>query len=186
MIVRCPQCGEETRRREYSAEERVVRFLCPACDGIVRLDLAMDEVHSSSAATSYERTEHRKRVLVADDAELVRSLVTEILEEAGYEVFQAADGEETLLRVREEHPDLVLLDLVMPRLTGFEVLREMRRDERVRHIPVLAMSGVYKENILGWLQSMGASGFLDKDNVRDSLVFRVHTAISEPVPACAG
>ena len=106
MLVRCPQCGEETRRRDYSAEERVVRFLCPACDCIVRLDLAMDEIRSSSAATSYERTEHPKKVLVADDAELVRKLVTELLEDAGYDVCQAADGEETLKRVREEHPGI--------------------------------------------------------------------------------
>ena len=186
MIVRCPQCREETRVRDYSPEDRVVSFLCPACEMIVRLDLAMDEVQSSSAATSFQRTEHRKKILVADDEKLVRSVVRDLLESEGYEVAQAVDGEETLQRVREEHPDLILLDLVMPKLTGFQVLEEIRRDERTRDIPVLALSGVFKERILGRLQRMGAQGFLDKDKLQELLVFRVKSIISGPSAPPAG
>ena len=180
MIVRCPQCREETRLRDYSPGDRVVKFLCPGCDSIVRLDLALDEVHSSSAASSFQRTEHRKKILVADDAQLIRELATNLLEDAGFEVAQAEDGVETLKCIREEHPDLVLLDILMPKMTGFDVLREMRRDERTRDIPVLAMSGVYKDEILSFLQEMGAFGLLDKDSVQENLVFRVNAILSEP------
>jgi CheY-like chemotaxis protein len=180
VIVRCPQCKEETRLREYTPGDRVVSFLCPACDKIVRLDLSMDEVKSSSAATSYDRTEHARRVLVADDTMLVRRMARMLLEEAGFEVIEAKDGLETMRRVREDHPDLVLLDLVMPKMTGFDVLREIRKDVRVREIPVLVMSGVYKEDIVIFLQQLGARGFIDKDTLHDSLVFRVSSVLPAP------
>lgn len=181
MIVRCPQCREETRLREYSPEERVVSFLCPSCESIVRIDLAMDEVKSSSAATSFDRTEHARRILVADDTNLVRVMIRDLLESAGFEVLEAADGEETMRQMRDQHPDLLLLDLLMPKKTGFDVLREVRRDRRVRDIPVLVMSGVYKEDILSFLQQLGARGFIDKETLEDNLVFRINTVLP-PVP----
>ena len=184
MIVRCPKCREETRLREYSPGEKVVSFLCPACNSIVRLDLAMDEVKSSSAATSYDRTEHRRRILVADDSRMVRRMVTDLLEAAGYEVLQAEDGLQTIRRVRDDHPDLVLLDLLMPKMTGFDVLREIRKDARVREIPVLVMSGVYKQDIVTFLQQLGARGFIDKDTLQDNLAFRVG-ALVPPHPAAS-
>ena len=68
----------------------------------------------------------------------------------------------------------MLLDLLMPRKTGFDVLRELRQDERLREIKVLAMSGVYKDNVLEFLHELGAEGFLDKERIRDTLVFRVN------------
>ena len=68
--------------------------------------------------------------------------------------------------------------LLMPRMTGFDVLRELRQDERVKDTPVLAMSGVYKENILEFLHQLGASGFLDKQQLTDSLVFRVQALLA--------
>jgi two-component system, cell cycle response regulator DivK len=180
VIVRCNRCGESTRLRDYSPEERLVNFLCPSCDAIVRIDLAQDEVPSSSAATSFDRTPHRKRVLVADDAELVRRMAADLLQRAGYEVLAACDGLETIQRAREEHPDAIVLDLLMPKLTGFDVLREIQKDERIRRTPVLVMSGVYKEDVVAFLQQLGASGFLDKETLRENLVFRVDSMLSRP------
>jgi CheY-like chemotaxis protein len=180
MIVRCTRCGESNRLREYSPDARVVNFLCPTCNTIVRLDLALDEVPSSSAATSFERTEHRRRILVADDAELVRRMASDLLTRAGYDVLVAADGLETVRCARQDHPDVIVLDLLMPKLTGFDVLREIQKDERIRQTPVLVMSGVYKEDVVAFLQQLGASGFLDKDTLRENLVFRVEALLSRP------
>ena len=178
MLVRCPQCREEQRLRDYSPGERVVNYLCSSCNSIVRLDLALDEVKSSSAATTFDRVPHAKKVLVADDAELFRTQVADLLEEAGFDVVLAGDGVDTVRQVRDEHPDLVLLDLLMPKMTGFDVLREIHKDERTRYTPVLVMSGVYKKDVVSFLQQLGARGFIDKETIQDNLIFRVKNILS--------
>lgn len=179
MIVRCPKCKEENRLRDYSAGERVVSFLCPSCNSIVKLDLAQDEVQSSSAATHFGRTERSKTILIADDTETVLGLVAGMLKGADFEVVTARDGLETLSLARDLHPDLILLDLLMPKMTGFDVLREIQKDERIREIPVLVMSGVYKEDIVAFLQNLGAQGFIDKETLQDNLIFRVKSILTE-------
>lgn len=173
MIVRCPRCRAEFRLVDYPSESRVVKYLCPGCREIVPVDLELDEVRSSSSSGSFRALERKRVVLVADDSEEVRVECERLLTAAGYHVATAADGEEALRRIRDEHPDAVLLDLLMPKMTGFDVLRELRQDERVRETPVLAMSGVYKESVVDFLQQMGARGFLDKANVAATLVFRI-------------
>jgi CheY-like chemotaxis protein len=177
MIVRCPRCRAEFRRVDYPAEGRVVKYLCPGCGEIVPIDLELDEVRSSSSSSSFRARKRRRVVLVADDSEDLRLECERLLTAAGYRVATAADGEEALRRIREEHPDAVLLDLLMPRMTGFDVLRELRQDERLRETPVLAMSGVYKESIVEFLQHMGARGFLDKAHVAATLVFRIQALL---------
>jgi CheY-like chemotaxis protein len=162
---------------DYPAEGRVVKYLCPGCSEIVPIDLEMDEVRSSSSSSSFRARMRKRMVLVADDSEDVRRECERLLTTAGYHVETAADGEEALRRIRDEHPDAVLLDLLMPRMTGFDVLRELRQDERVRETPVLAMSGVYKESVLEFLQQMGARGFLDKANMAATLVFRIQALL---------
>ena len=79
-------------------------------------------------------------VLVADDEESVRALVRESLRARGLTIEEAADGVETLERIAARPPDLLVLDLVMPRLDGFTVLERLRRDERTRGIPVIVLT----------------------------------------------
>ena len=102
-----------------------------------------------------------------------------ILTAEGFQVLQAGDGIETLEAIRSSHPDLVILDLLMPRLTGFEVLRQLRQDERIHDTKVLAMSSVYKDNVLEFLHQLGAAGLLDKEYLAETIVFRVRQ-ILEP------
>ena len=106
-----------------------------------------------------------------------------MLGEAGYRVLLAADGLEALDLISTEHPDLVVLDLLMPRMTGFEVLRAVRQDERIRNTPVMAMSGVYADNVMGFLQELDVSGFLSKGQLRQSLVFRAERILADAEPA---
>lgn len=183
MLVRCPQCRTEFRLVDYGAGERVIKYLCPGCRTIVRIDLELDEVHTSSSSGSYRSIRRRRTVLVADDSERVQSLAQRLLESAGYNVIVAADGLEAVRLVREEHPDLVVLDLLMPRMTGFDLLREIRQDERVKDTPVLAVSSVYKDNVLGFLEELGVRGYLDKERLEDSLVLRVHALLPPAVPS---
>jgi len=80
------------------------------------------------------------RVLVVDDSPTIRKLVSAILARNDYEATQAADGQAGLERLREGGIDLVLLDFVMPRMNGYQFVREMRADEALRHLPVVLMS----------------------------------------------
>lgn len=180
MLVRCPQCKAEFRLVEAPAGEKVIRYLCPGCQTIVRIDIEMDEVRSSSSSGSFRAIPRRKTVLVADDSELVLKGCEDLLGAAGYQVLLAGDGIEALRLIREEHPDLVILDLLMPRMTGFDVLRELRQDERVKDTVVLAVSSVYKDNILEFLHQLGAAGFVDKAHLTDALIFRVEGLIGPP------
>ena len=162
---------------ELPADERILSYLCQHCQQIVKMDLALDEVKSSSSAARFHEMDRTSKILVADDSELILRMATDLLSEAGFKVITAGDGATALRRIEEEHPDLVVLDLLMPRMTGFDVLREIRQRERLQGIPVLIMSGVYKEDVVSHLWQMGASGFMDKDLLTDSLVFRVRALL---------
>ena len=183
MIVRCPQCKTEFRLAGDAPAEKVVRYLCPGCQTIVRIDLALDEVHSSSSAASYGAVPRKRTILVADDSDEILKSCEMLLASGGYNVLLAQDGVEALRLIREEHPDAVVLDLLMPRMTGFDVLREVRQDERLKDTIVLAISSVYKDNILDFLHQLGAQGFLDKAQIGEALAFRVANLLSPPAGA---
>jgi len=107
------------------------------------------------------REELRKRILVVDDEEEVRRLYTRVLSEADYEVIDAANGQEALAILAEERPDLVLLDIFMPRMNGYQVLQRMRADPRTQSIPVIAMTA-YSDADVDKIYELGADEFLTK------------------------
>ena len=178
MIVRCPHCKNVIRLREVDGQSRVIKYLCSNCQEIVRIDLVQDEIKSSSSPDSFAKTEHRKKVLVADDTVTVRKVAARLLSSAGYQVLEAEDGRQALELVQNEHPDLILLDLLMPKMTGFDVLREIKRIGRVKETPILIMSGVFKKDVLDFLQAAGVAGFIDKEQIKDSLLFRVQQILA--------
>ena len=90
---------------------------------------------------------------------------------------RANDGIEALKIIREIHPDLVVLDLLMPKMNGFDVLKEMQQDARVRQTPVVVISGVYKDNILRELNELGVAGFVLKESLGSELVPRARSLL---------
>jgi len=88
-----------------------------------------------------------KTVLVVDDEEDVRFFLQSVLEDAGYKVETAADGEEALEKARANPPDVISLDLVMPRKSGAMFHRELRRDEALQHIPVVLVTAHAKDDV---------------------------------------
>ncbi len=82
-----------------------------------------------------------KRILVVDDEEDVRDYLRAALEDAGFEVETASDGLEAIEKVRAHPPDLISLDLVMPRHSGAKFYRELQKDKALRRIPVLIVTG---------------------------------------------
>jgi DNA-binding response OmpR family regulator len=115
----------------------------------------------------------RPLVLCADDDEDILALVTLRLTRAGYEVLQATDGAQALELALERLPALAVLDVMMPRRTGLEVLQELRADEATRGIPVILLSARAQEaDIEGGLVA-GADAYLAKPFRASELVEKV-------------
>ncbi len=104
----------------------------------------------------------RRRVLVVDDEPDVLLLCRVNLEFEGYEVMEAADGVEAMSRVRERRPDVILLDVMMPRMDGWQVLKELKSDQALQDIPVVMLTAKVQDQdqIRGW--SSGASEYITK------------------------
>ena len=107
-------------------------------------------------------TVHSGRVLVVDDDPVNRAILVGSLEAQGHAAEVASDGREALRKLREGSFDVVLLDLVMPVLDGFEVLRTMKEDERLRTLPVIVVSGLEEMESVVRCIEMGAADFLAK------------------------
>jgi len=102
------------------------------------------------------------KILVADDNPASRELIREVLEMSGYDVIEAADGEEAVRRAREGAPDLVLVDIQMPRLDGFGVLRELRADEKFSGLRVVALTAFAMQGDRDRAISAGFDGYITK------------------------
>jgi DNA-binding response OmpR family regulator len=104
----------------------------------------------------------RLRVLVADDEPPIRLLCQVNLTVAGIDVLQAADGEEALALARDESPNLILLDLMMPRLDGWTVAEELRANERTSEIPIVFLTARATTADRSRAESLGALGYVLK------------------------
>ncbi len=117
------------------------------------------------------------RILIADDEPHIRQILRFTLERAGYQVFTAADGEEALIRANEIKPSLVLLDVMMPKIDGYEVCRKMRQDFSLNQIPVIMLSarGDQRDRVAG-LEG-GANDYLVKPYSNEELLLRVKNVL---------
>ncbi len=103
-----------------------------------------------------------KKILIIEDDKFLRELISMKLQKEGYTIVEAVDGEEGEKKIREEKPDLVLLDLILPGIDGFEVLSRIKEDPTVSSIPVIILSNLgQKEEIEKGLK-LGAIDFLVK------------------------
>ena len=103
-------------------------------------------------------TPEKRVILIVDDRASSRELLRTVLERADYCVLEAEDWEQALAQARSGHPELILLDLQMPRLDGFGVLAELRADSRFKDLPVLALTA---SAMSGDREKILAAGFTD-------------------------
>jgi len=104
----------------------------------------------------------KPRVLIVEDEQLLCDLMARKIQAAGCEVQGVVDGETAFEVVEKDLPDVILLDLLLPGIDGFEVLRRLKKDERFQHIPVIVVSNLGEEKDIKTAMSAGASEYLIK------------------------
>ena len=119
----------------------------------------------------------RARILVVDDEAAIREYETSLLSELGHEVLAAADGAEALRLAREKRPHLVLLDIMMPELSGIEVCRQLRADPRTLDCRIIMVSAVDAKRALEESVIAGADDFLAKPIHALELMVRVRSIL---------
>lgn len=117
------------------------------------------------------------KILVVDDSATDRFFLTELLETSGFEVVGAESGEECLAKVGANPPDLVLCDVVMPGMTGFQVTRTLTKDPKTAHIPVVLCTGKSQATDLVWAMKMGAKACVTKPVVGADLLSLIKTLV---------
>jgi twitching motility two-component system response regulator PilH len=103
-----------------------------------------------------------RKILIVDDSPTERHVLNELLVRNGYQVFTAESGEEAIVKARAEMPDLILMDVVMPGMNGYQATRTITRDDATRHIPVIMCTSKGQETDKIWGMRQGANDYLVK------------------------
>ena len=114
-----------------------------------------------------------KKVLVVDDSPTERHVLVELLTRNGYQVITAESGEEGIEKAKSELPDLVLMDVVMPGLNGYQATRTLRRDEATKHIPIIVCTSKGQETDKIWGLRQGALDYLVKPVNGEELLSKI-------------
>lgn len=103
-----------------------------------------------------------KRILVVEDEPDMVGMIKMRLEAAGYETKEALDGQEGLALAREEEPDLIILDLMLPKLDGYKLCRMLKFDEKYRHIPIIMFTAKAQEGDIKLGKEVGVNAYITK------------------------
>ena len=120
-----------------------------------------------------------RRILVAEDDRFLRRAAEMALKRQGYTVLTAADGEEALRAAQSELPDLILLDLIMPKVNGFDVLQALKKEAPTAKIPVIVMSNLGQDRDVQQAMGAGAAAYFIKTDLSlQALVQRVEETLT--------
>ena len=128
--------------------------------------------------------QEKKKVLIIEDEAPLSKILQEALTERGFEVDVATQGEEGWHKTKEALPDVVLLDIIMPKLDGFVYLKRLRNSKKLSRIPVIILSNLGQESDIAEARELGAIGYLVKSNhTIEAIVQRVEAIFYEPKTA---
>ena len=123
----------------------------------------------------------KTRILIVEDEEILLTALSEELAQEGFEAIGAKDGVEGVEKAVTEKPDLILLDLVMPRLDGIGALKQMKENQSIRDIPVVILTNLSDYDKVSDALSLGAMDYLVKANYRlEELVNKIRTILERP------
>jgi DNA-binding response OmpR family regulator len=119
-----------------------------------------------------------KRILVVDDEkDLVETIKLKLTSE-GYEVDEAFDGKQALEKVKQRQPDLILLDVMMPQVNGYQVCRELKKSDKFKQIPVVMLTAKAQESDKFWGMETGADDYVTKPFEFDALLSSIKKLLS--------
>lgn len=125
-----------------------------------------------------------KKILIIEDDVFLNELMAKKLLEEGFDVLKAANGEEGLEQARQENPDLILLDLILPGMDGFEILEKLKEDQETSPIPVIILSNLGQREDIERGFDLGADDYLIKAHFTpDEIVERARAPFRKPVNA---
>ena len=114
-----------------------------------------------------------KKILVIDDSPTERHVLVEILNKGGFDIITAESGEEGIEKARAEQPDLILMDVVMPGLNGYQATRTLTRDESTKHIPVIVCTSKGQDTDKIWGLRQGAQDYMVKPINPEELLAKI-------------
>jgi chemosensory pili system protein ChpA (sensor histidine kinase/response regulator) len=120
-----------------------------------------------------------RKVMIVDDSVTVRKVTSRLMERQGWEVLTAKDGVDAVNQLQDVYPDMVLLDIEMPRMDGFEVLRTVRRDPRLASLPIIMITSRTGEKHQQQAKELGVNGFLGKPFQEAGLMSTIEEVLSE-------
>ena len=104
----------------------------------------------------------KKRILLVDDEVDFVEVLKVRLEDSNYETIVAYDGEEALEKAERESPDLIILDIMMPKISGFDVCRKLKVDEKLKNIPIIMLTAKFQSNDMKFGMAIGADAYITK------------------------
>jgi two-component system, sensor histidine kinase and response regulator len=120
------------------------------------------------------------KILVVEDEATLQKAMVDILNMNGFTALGASDGEEGLKMTKSERPDIILLDIIMPKMNGFEVLKALKADDATKGIPVIMLTNLESSNDIEQALSLGAMTYLVKSNYElDDILKRVKDALAK-------
>ncbi|MBI2080804.1 MAG: response regulator [candidate division NC10 bacterium] len=138
----CPECGLAVRVSPTAITAGRAKVSCPQCNYV--FGVAAESLARGAGPAAEQQADRGQLILVVEDTEFFRTYVTEVLEGAGFRVEAVQDGRAALEYLDRARPDLVLTDLLLPGIHGFDLCRYVKERTAPRPVPVIMMTGVYK------------------------------------------
>ena len=145
-------------------------------------ELKNEEKQNLNQENSSQKNNGLKKILLVEDDKFLRDLCLRKLEKTGFKVLTAFDGEEGLKKIKEEKPILVLLDIVLPGLSGFEVLKQIKTNPQTASIPIIVLSNLGQKEDIEKGINLGAEDYIIKaDNTPNEIVEKVEEIMAKEI-----